>query len=314
MRPICPLCESYRIFLTRRVNISLLRKEWLLTFGFDPFLDFGEIGESLEQLRCSTCDLEFFSGHYYGDSAFYERLSRGREWYYEECKWEFQEAIQRLQANSAVKTILEVGCGMGYFLEKVRSCYDVLGVEFNSEALRVCESKGLKVVNTRLEDIDSEFDAVVAFQVLEHIPSPRQFLDQVIRVVSPQGTLILSVPNPQGYLSEFNQALLTDMPPHHATRWSRKAFESVGKQYGLELVDVCYEPLRYIHYLQYIRMLSGQYWQPSPRPLRQRIWRIIRSFGSPALEAVGAALAYQYHKTILKGHSHLVEYKKQSLG
>ena len=308
----CPLCESSKVFITNTFSIQVLQKEWLAAFNFDPFLDFPQLGQTLIQYRCGLCNLEFFSGKYYGDSSFYARLSTGRDWYYEESKWEFDEAIRRLNTNTRIKTLLEIGCGRGYFLEKVAACYVTCGIETNEAAVRVCETKNLNVTTDKLKTVNEKFDAIVAFELLEHIPYPREFLQQVSEILSPGGTLIFSVPNPEGYLREFDHELL-NMPPHHATIWSQKTFEYVASQFGMKIVGITYEPLRYIHYQNYLRMLASRYHTFYGRSLRQKIQRKLNDLLTPILNHIVTPQGYQYHKRTLPGHTQLVEFKRELL-
>ncbi len=41
---------------------------------------------------------------------------------------------------------------------------------------------------------DMTFDTVVAFQVLEHLPEPKLALEEMFRVLRPEGTLLLTTP------------------------------------------------------------------------------------------------------------------------
>ena len=319
MKPVCPLCKSEKIFNLKLFDLATLRNEWQKSFGFDPFSEFNPVADTLRQHRCNRCDLEFFSPQYVGSAAFYERLSKA-EWYYEDEKWEFDEAIRRLGNNPTINTLLEIGCGNGCFLEKVASCYEAHGNEINEQAVLVCKSKKLNVTTDRLETIGQTFDAVVSFEVLEHVPNPDDFLGKMISVLSPQGTLIIGVPNPEGSLKEMGNVLL-DMPPHHATRWSVRAFEYVAREYGLQLVGVANEPLRYVHYQQYLAMLAATYHRQHHGALsKQRKRRLTKIFFPtmegmikilvPSLESVIRTQGYQQHKQLLKGQTHLAEFRK----
>jgi 2-polyprenyl-3-methyl-5-hydroxy-6-metoxy-1,4-benzoquinol methylase len=307
---ICPLCESQKIFTTRSFSISSLREEWSAAFSFDPFSDFPQLDETLKQHRCGICDLEFFSPQIAGSSDFYERLSRNNTWYYEENKWEFDEAIQRLSKNQQIETLLEIGCGKGFFLQKLFHFSKTLGIDINRDAVEICRNKGLNVSLERIESIEHKFDAIVSFEVLEHISNAKDFITNICKLLSPGGTLILAVPNPESYLREFEYILL-DMPPHHLTKWSKRTFYYMASQFGLEIVGIVNEPLRYVHYQNYIHMLASQYQSGyGGGTLSQKIKLRLRNILMPILGEIIIPCSYQYHKQALLGQTHLVEFKK----
>ena len=237
----CPLCASARVFVLRTFSLPELRQDWLNVLKFDPFAEFSPVNEKLVLHQCGQCYLEFFFPAYEGTASFYERMSQA-EWYYEENQWEFTEALRRLNSNPKISSLLEIGCGKGYFLEKVVQAYDAFGTEINSEAIETCRAKGLKVTDQTLPDLGRTFDAIVAFEVLEHIARPEEFIEQAYRALTPGGTLIFAVPNPEGYFKEFDHILL-DMPPHHATHWRRETFAYLASRYSLQVIDVVTEPL-----------------------------------------------------------------------
>ena len=51
-------------------------------------------------------------------------------------------------------------------------------------------------VKADLEEFDMRFDLISAFGVLEHVEEPRQLLELFARRLSPEGQVLLSVPNP----------------------------------------------------------------------------------------------------------------------
>lgn len=310
----CPLCESHKVFDLRRFRLAELGQEWQATFRFNPFADLGGGHAELIQHRCGACELEFFSPSIVGDAEFYARLSRGNAWYYEENKWEFSEAIRRLNTRSQLRTVLEIGCGPGYFLEKVAGCYEVLGAEINPEAVAACQRKGLRVTTQPLAALPDQFDAILAFEVLEHLPEPWAFLRQAAERLTPEGVLILAVPNPEGYLTEFDHVLL-DLPPHHATRWSKHTLAQAAQRLGLELVGISDEPLRYVHYQNYYwEKLGGAMPDPTQRSPMQTLRQKARQAMTRVLTNALMPLGYQYHKQILPGQTHLAEFRNAKAG
>jgi SAM-dependent methyltransferase len=100
------------------------------------------------------------------------------------------------------KHVLDAGCGVGYgsaFLgESARS---VVGVDVSGEAIDYARSRyGGGNVEFAVGDLqqlergDAEFDAVVAFEVIEHLPHPDRFVAEARRVLKPDGVLIVSTP------------------------------------------------------------------------------------------------------------------------
>lgn len=98
--------------------------------------------------------------------------------------------------------LLDVGCATGLFLERMtRRGWQVTGVEINPAiAQRARDAFGLLVHTGSVESAglpDAAFDLVTLWDVLEHVPSPRQTLREIGRVLRPGGWLVFRVPNPE---------------------------------------------------------------------------------------------------------------------
>jgi 2-polyprenyl-3-methyl-5-hydroxy-6-metoxy-1,4-benzoquinol methylase len=308
--PLCPLCQSSKIFKIKSIEIANLRNKWLNNFGFDPFVDIVNQEKYIINYQCGNCDLEFFHPAWPGNSQFYEKLSTNNNWYYEENKWEFQEAISRISANSSIKTILEIGCGQGFFLEKIPCCYNILGLEINQNAISICRKKGLNVLDKPLKKINAKFDLIVSFEVLEHISNVQEFITQAIDLIAPGGSIILAVPNPQSYFQDLD-CILLDLPPHHLTKWSTKTFEYLSSKFELEIIDIVKEPLRFKHYEYYIHMLNEQEKYLDFQNIFQKIKNKIRQQTINLSRTILLPYTYNYHKNMLSGQTHLVEFKKK---
>jgi len=320
----CPLCESKRIVLHRWFNLAEIRADWLRGFGFDPFLG-KDLSAQLNQYRCLSCDLKFFHPAICGDGGFYEELSNRFDWYYEKDKWEFDIAIDILSGLDGVEDVLEIGCGQGHFLRRIKTLFNAVGIELNPKAIRECEALGLQVSGHPLETVSETFNAIVSFEVLEHISDPRAFIENMLRLLRPNGYLLLAVPDPQGYFSEAEKILL-DMPPHHVLSFSKKTFSKIAELLNLELLEIHQEPLRFVHYKSY----SSNFFRPRPiekLSLRgQFIHKVFRKiFGFPLglmeqrleerleerLEDIILASTYQNNKEKLLGQTHLALFKKR---
>lgn len=101
--------------------------------------------------------------------------------------------------------ILEVGAGFGTFCEEVRSTgtfKEVIAVEPTPDLAETCRRRGLVVHESPIELLDipeESVDVIAAFETLEHLYSPREFLQSCHRFLRPGGIIVLSCPNFHGF-------------------------------------------------------------------------------------------------------------------
>lgn len=94
------------------------------------------------------------------------------------------------------RRVLDIGCSMGQYLQLLP--IGSIGIDVDWGSLKECRRRGLQVV---LADADKPFpladasvDGVLASHVMEHMRSPIGFLEEVYRVLRPQGVLVLGLP------------------------------------------------------------------------------------------------------------------------
>jgi ubiquinone/menaquinone biosynthesis C-methylase UbiE len=106
----------------------------------------------------------------------------------------YREDNKDLIACGSAKTILDVACGVGTFVEL--SPHRIVGVDRSPESINVCLKKGLDVFNgeaTDLPFIDNTFDAVHCSNVIEHLTpeDAHKMLVEINRVLKVNGRLVL---------------------------------------------------------------------------------------------------------------------------
>ena len=98
--------------------------------------------------------------------------------------------------------VLEIGCGTGRGVGVLADAVsDYTGVDKNTELMESLSKtypkfKFIDMFLPPLKDLPSNhFDYVVTFQVIEHIPNDRLFLQEIYRMLKPGGKAIISTPN-----------------------------------------------------------------------------------------------------------------------
>ena len=175
----------------------------------------------------------FYAPHYYG-SDWYKQEEKGRM---------FARNMRGINGR-----FLDVGCGLGYFLQAVAlaSGCEAHGVEISPEAVGYAKSKlSLEVRCGELMDAgypDGFFDFIRVNNVIEHVRNPLGFIRECRRILRKGGLLYLSVPNgPVDSAGLINYFQDEKKPPRskdgHLFFFSRNALDRLFQAAGLEIAD-----------------------------------------------------------------------------
>lgn len=153
--------------------------------------------------------------------------------------------LTRFKAPPA--TLLEVGSGYGLFLDAARLAgYTVRGVELSHTAAdHTRRQLDLDVFCGQLTDApDDPVDVICAFDTIEHVPDPLDFLRAVRRRLATGGTVVLTLP----YADSLPARLLrshwwTLKPEQHITHFTMPTLRLVAARAGLAITDVIRSPL-----------------------------------------------------------------------
>lgn len=240
---LCPLCENVDTYLADKIPIDKIKTAWAKKFEIEVFSDIVGL-TNVELYSCSACGLKFYYPFTLaGGADLYEKLNK-KDLYYQKEKWEFFLAVRDIRG---IEKLMEIGCGEGKFLRLAyeNGVKEAAGIEICGSAIECGRKNGFNVDNISLEKASHEyegyFDAVCAFQVLEHSSTPRSFIENCLKMLKSNGKFILAVPNSESYLK--NIFLLLDMPPHHVTKWSAETLKKLCDIFPLKLVKLKQEPL-----------------------------------------------------------------------
>lgn len=260
----CPLCLGTDTWPDGQAGLLELSRLYRQLLSVDVAADLPHKG-SVTLFACRSCFLKFYRPALPGGGEFYDRLQQF-SWYYLSDKPEYHVALQYLPTEARV---LEIGCGRGAFAELLPADIEYVGLEMSQQAADASRASGLDVrVESTSEHVlhrKGHYDAVVAFQVLEHVASPRNFIQDCVDLLGEAGVLIVSVPAEDGFVGALTNNVL-NFPPHHATRWPDSTLDHLGKLFPLEMVALVPDTMTDAHRADYATELLVRCARLAPRP------------------------------------------------
>lgn len=145
------------------------------------------------------------------------------------------------------KAILDYGCGRGELLSLMRKFgWAIEGTEYSFASAReaIAKSIPLKLYEQYNDDPikffeDASFDFVTSFHNLEHLTSPRDFLQNAYNKIKPNGKLIIEVPNFASLQSRMAREkwVLLD-PGNHPTHFTKQGLKIALNESKFEILSV----------------------------------------------------------------------------
>lgn len=102
--------------------------------------------------------------------------------------------------QAGAHTVLDLGCGNGWFTQSLQRCgFDVLGVDHDEALVRQAQQQRPAVRFQRMDalqgaspDLSERFDAVVAIDLIDHVPLPRRAVATAAAALKPGGLLVMT--------------------------------------------------------------------------------------------------------------------------
>lgn len=250
----CPWCGS------DKAQINL----WLR----DEFLT----KEDFHICECLNCGLLYTMprpgkdkiGAYYKSEEYYSHQENKKGFipkvYEAVKKTNLKHKYKLATSGLTVGNVLDIGCGVGDFLHTAEMHgWECTGVE-PSEAAKVIAQKrmhGRIISSEDLENIpEGYFDLITMWHVLEHVDDLKWQVEQLRRLVKPNGRIVIALPNYKSYDGQYYKELWAAYDvPRHLNHFNKTTLTKIFKASGLELVKM--DKLRWDAY--YISYMSEQY-------------------------------------------------------
>jgi len=173
-----------------------------------------------------------------------EELQRYYDAIYEYSEERFAGAVARryvkavedgaIHALRRPRRILEVGCNTGVLLVALRERgWQVAGTELSRRFRAVAHSRGLEVRTDLRDWIGEQFDIIVCFHVIEHMPDVNAELGAMRKLLRAPGVLAIKTPNATCLAARlFPNEWEWSSPPAHLRLFTpaslRRSIEAAG--------------------------------------------------------------------------------------
>ncbi len=173
------------------------------------------------------------------------------------------------------KRVIDVGCGEGYGPALLAvSAVDVLGVDITPEVIRHARAcygapnLSFEVMDVNSLDVpDGSLDLAVSLQVIEHLTDESGYIEEIARVLRPDGTALITTPN-RLTISPGSDAPIN---PFHLREYAPEEFRSeLARHFGRVKVSGIFhagwmklnERVRAVDFIKFYRMskLNPRFW------------------------------------------------------
>jgi len=128
--------------------------------------------------------------------------------------------------------VLDVGCGIGDMLEYRPGS---VGVDVNEFNIEFCRRRGLAAQLMPFDQLPfdtASFDSLLLDNVLEHILDPAPLLNEIKRVMHPDGFLVIGVPGLYGQLCDSD----------HKVYYNEDSLAELADRLGFTIEEFLYAP------------------------------------------------------------------------
>jgi len=166
-------------------------------------------------------------------------------------------SLERRIGALAGKRLLDIGCDTGLFVEHAERAAGIraVGIDIFDRVVERGRAAGLDLRCGTVEEVgfgDGDFDAVCAYDVIEHVESPARWSETVARILRPGGTLVVETPNFAGAVYAAGRllgrvaggegplrTLLERLwPPFHVQYFTAASLRGLLRRSGFDEIDV----------------------------------------------------------------------------
>ena len=250
----CPVCDAVENELFLTIPDHMITKE------------------VFKVVRCSACGFHFTNpipqeseiGRYYKSDEYISHSSNNsgivNKAYNVVRNITLKRKLKLITRLSNGKELLDVGAGTGHFLSVCKTAgWNVQGLEPDEDARDFAKQNfdiNLDPLSDLFEVKDNSKDVITMWHVLEHVYHLKRDVAELVRILKPDGVLIIAVPNMSSKDAQnYKEMWAAYDVPRHLYHFQKETIFNLMSQFDLECKEVL--PMKFDSY--YVSMLSEKY-------------------------------------------------------
>jgi len=247
----CPVCNSIR------------NKPFL------SCIDHTVSRETFSIVACESCGFKFTTprpneselGKYYKSEEYVSHSNTKKGFinstYQSVRKYTLLKKLQLISSYYKTGKILDIGCGTGEFLNTCKNAkWETFGIEPDDDARNMAINMyGLTVLpEASLKNFpDETFDVISMWHVLEHVPKLNERVEELRRLLKPNGIIIIAVPNCNSLDAKiYKENWAAYDVPRHLYHFTPKDIDALFSKYNMKVFRIL--PMIFDSF--YVSMLS----------------------------------------------------------
>lgn len=231
----CPCCLSDDLrclWVNNKLKNINTAAEFM--YGGFPFID--------SLIQCNNCGYHYIRNPFDGEGFYnqfdvseYNSLKSLRKKYFKDI---MHFKIVKDLKMSLDSYILDIGAGEGDWLEQWREFPNRYATEKNIYNASKMKSNGIHIIDNLDKCHLERFDLVCAFDFLEHVLDPDEWIGKIYSILKPGGSIIIGVPNMDKIFSKLLKQRYYLYCPMHYSYFTRRSAKYLIERYFREVTIV----------------------------------------------------------------------------
>ncbi|KKT25826.1 MAG: Methyltransferase type 11 [Parcubacteria group bacterium GW2011_GWA2_43_9b] len=153
----------------------------------------------------------------------------------------FLTYLERVARYIVAGRMIDIGTATGYFLDLAKAKgWLTGGVEISAYAAAIARDKGHKMFLGDVGDLAAceQYDVVTMWDVLEHLPNPKKYLEDVNKILILGGLVAINTIDRGSWWAKLlGQRWQAIAPPEHLFYFSAGSLKILLEQNGFEIVE-----------------------------------------------------------------------------